>query len=277
MTETTETGLPRVIAIAWGMQEVPQRGPSRGLSHERIITAAVEIADAHGLGAVTMQAVAKSLGFTTMSLYRYVSGKDELLRLMQDHAFQLPADVTLSADWRSALKEWTKLLRDVHRSRPWALDIPRTHVSVLMPNSARAADLGLQAMSDLRIDDDEKVAVILTLSQHAASAAELEIALAKEESLAVTSEGEAMLAEAITPQHFPALAPLMRADGFVPVSAKTTTGPVPEGKTTTTTKASPSSPSEQQENVDDEFDFAIDLIIAGLEVLERRREQERTE
>ena len=79
MAEKSETGLPRAVMIAWGMEEAPQRGPSRGLSHEKIVAAGIDLADAEGLGAVTMQAVARSLGFTTMSLYRYVSSKDELL------------------------------------------------------------------------------------------------------------------------------------------------------------------------------------------------------
>ena len=51
MAEKSETGLPRAVMIAWGMEEAPQRGPSRGLSHERIVGAGIEIADAEGLGA----------------------------------------------------------------------------------------------------------------------------------------------------------------------------------------------------------------------------------
>ena len=53
-------------------------GPKREMSVEKIVEAAVEIADAEGLGAVSMAAVAARLGYTPMSLYRYVSAKDDL-------------------------------------------------------------------------------------------------------------------------------------------------------------------------------------------------------
>src|SRR5699024_7957447 len=139
MVETSGTGLPRAVMIAWGIEEAPQRGPSRGLSHERIVAAGIEIADAEGLGAVTMAAVAKALGFTTMSLYRYVSSKDELLMLMQDAAVKLPEGDTLPPRWQDRLRAWADLVRDAYRSHPWALEIPRGQTSVLMPNAVRMA------------------------------------------------------------------------------------------------------------------------------------------
>src|SRR5690625_5459189 len=56
-----EEEVSRVVAMAWGVAAAPQRGPKRELSHERIVEAAMEIADAEGLDAVTMQRVARSL------------------------------------------------------------------------------------------------------------------------------------------------------------------------------------------------------------------------
>src|SRR5690625_7314721 len=50
-----EEEVSRVVAMAWGVAAAPQRGPKRELSHERIVEAAMEIADAEGLDAVTMQ------------------------------------------------------------------------------------------------------------------------------------------------------------------------------------------------------------------------------
>ena len=73
-----ELELPRGVALAWGIAASPQRGPKREMSVERIVEAAVEIADAEGLGAVSMAAVAARLGYTPMSLYRYVTAKDDL-------------------------------------------------------------------------------------------------------------------------------------------------------------------------------------------------------
>ena len=79
-----EEEVSRVVAMAWGVAAAPQRGPKRELSLERIVEAAMKIADAEGLAAVTMQRVARSFGFTTMALYRYVSSKDDLHQLMLD-------------------------------------------------------------------------------------------------------------------------------------------------------------------------------------------------
>lgn len=250
MAETTDTGLPRAVAIAWGMQEVPQRGPSRGLSHERIVEAAMEIADAEGLSAVTMQAVARSLGFTTMSLYRYVSSKDELLQLMQDAALPLARKITLPDTWQEALRTWAGLLRDAYRSHPWVLELPRGQVSVLMPNSVRAADLGLGALKDLPLDDQEKIGVILVVSQHVAAAAELEQNLAAEGSVEVSAKGVDMLREVITAARFPHLTPLLESGDYV--------------ATVDTTEA------QTAESVEAEYDLGLDLIISGLEVLAQR-------
>lgn len=250
MAETTETGLPRAVAIAWGMQEAPQRGPNRGLSHERIVTAAIEIADAEGLAAVTMQAVATSLGFTTMSLYRYVSGKDELLRLVQDAALVVREELSLPGDWREALRVWAGIVREAYRARPWVLGIPRGQVSVLMPNSVRVADLGLQAMKDLPLGDAEKVGVILIISQHVAAAVQLEQDLAREDTVSVSAEGTELLGQVITHERFPHLAHVMASGNY----------PAADGASVETAPA-----VETEGGVDADYEFGLELIISGLE------------
>ena len=86
MADDADLELPRGVALAWGVAADPQRGPKREMSVEKIVEAAVELADAEGLGAVSMAAVAARLGYTPMSLYRYVSAKDDLMLLMQEEA-----------------------------------------------------------------------------------------------------------------------------------------------------------------------------------------------
>lgn len=73
------------LELLWDMQEKPTRGPKPGLTLTQIVEAAVAVADAEGLAAVSMRRVATELGVGTMSLYRYVPGKAELLDLMLDH------------------------------------------------------------------------------------------------------------------------------------------------------------------------------------------------
>ena len=75
------------------------------MSIERIVEAAVELADADGIGAVSMSSVAARLGYTTMSLYRYVSAKDDLLVLMNEEGVGLPPDHDpIDDDWRAGLR-----------------------------------------------------------------------------------------------------------------------------------------------------------------------------
>ena len=72
--------LPPGIDVLWDRRGSGSRGPRRGLSIDAR-HAAIRLADADGLESVSMARVAEELGFTTMSLYRYVTSKDELLQL----------------------------------------------------------------------------------------------------------------------------------------------------------------------------------------------------
>src|SRR5689334_22149881 len=76
----------RTADLLWGPRERPSRGPKPGLTRDGIVRAAIGVADAEGLAAVSMQRVAAEVGFTTMALYRYVPGKNELVALMVDSA-----------------------------------------------------------------------------------------------------------------------------------------------------------------------------------------------
>jgi AcrR family transcriptional regulator len=90
-----------------------------------IVAAAVDLADASGLAGVSMSKVAKALGFTTMSLYRYVSSKDDLVILMADAALGSPPPRTgPPLPWRDALSSWTRSLLAVYREHPWITDVP---------------------------------------------------------------------------------------------------------------------------------------------------------
>lgn len=176
---TDAPDLPPRIALAWGVAERPDRTPKRELSIERIVDAAIEIADADGLGAVSMAKVAQSLGFTTMSLYRYVTSKDDLLLLMQEAALDVeypPAHDP--ADWRPELREWAQFTMAVFASHPWFLDIPVTGAP-LTPNNLRGADSALRALRSTPLDDEEKMSVILLVSGYARNAARLQTDLAR--------------------------------------------------------------------------------------------------
>src|SRR3954453_14503569 len=93
----------------------------RGLSVELVVQAAIDLADESGLSAVTMAAVAKRCGFTTMSLYRHVASKDELVRRMLA-APPGPAPALRAPDWRAGLAQWSRAMLDILDEHPWGID-----------------------------------------------------------------------------------------------------------------------------------------------------------
>src|SRR3954471_557040 len=129
--------LPRGVALAWGVAANPQRGPKRELSIERIVEVAVELADAGGIGAVSMSAVASALGFTPMSLYRYVTAKDDLVLLMQEEGVGVPPESVIEAEgWRAGLDAWTRETVALYIEHPWMLDISIASTPVTPNNLA---------------------------------------------------------------------------------------------------------------------------------------------
>ncbi|MCE7009573.1 TetR/AcrR family transcriptional regulator [Kibdelosporangium philippinense] len=109
-----------VVELLWGLKEPPSRGPKPTLSVERIARVAMGIADSEGLAAVSMQRVASELEFTKMALYRYVSGKSDLLAVMIELAVGDPPDLyEVSGGWRGRLNEFTRQLAVVWHQHPW--------------------------------------------------------------------------------------------------------------------------------------------------------------
>lgn len=167
MTEQEPPELPRGIALAWGVAANPQRGPKREMSVERIVDAAVELADAEGIGAVSMAAVASKLGFTPMSLYRYVSAKDDLLLLMQEEATGLPPESHQDLDgWQAQLRALFEAQVLVYLRHPWMLSLPISG-SPITPNSSSWLDAGLAALEPTPLTAEERVAVALSVTGHA--------------------------------------------------------------------------------------------------------------
>jgi AcrR family transcriptional regulator len=206
--------LPRAVALSWGVAEAPQRGPKRELSIERIVDTAIAVADADGLGAVSMSRIASELGFTTMSLYRYVTSKDDVLALMQDAVcgIPIPAEHDTGEDWRAGLRRWAMATIEVIQEHPWFPDVPISGVP-LMPNNLAVLDWGLREMRTLPLSDAEKMSTALLLSSYARAVGVVERDVARSRQAAGPPQhGEAFtaaLAELVTPERFPDLAPLV--------------------------------------------------------------------
>jgi AcrR family transcriptional regulator len=93
--------------------------PRLPLNRDRVLAAAVEIADERGIGAITMREVASRLGVEAMSLYNHVANKDDILDGMVDlviEQVELPSDVE---DWRDAMRRRAVSAHRVFGSHPW--------------------------------------------------------------------------------------------------------------------------------------------------------------
>jgi AcrR family transcriptional regulator len=114
---TTSEG-PAGADLLWGDASPTPARPA--LSLERIAEAACTIADADSIEAVSMQRVAGELGFTKMSLYRYVSSKSELIAVMIDRAVGEPPNIgDMPGTWRDRAEEFTKQLGNVWEQHQW--------------------------------------------------------------------------------------------------------------------------------------------------------------
>lgn len=121
--------------------------PEGELSRERLIAAALEIADTEGLAALSMRAVAARLGAAPMSAYRYVTSKDELVLLAADAAFGeagYPADPPTG--WRPRLELGARTLWSLFRRHPWLAELGSVTRPLLLPNLLTHAEWALAAL-----------------------------------------------------------------------------------------------------------------------------------
>lgn len=206
-----ELELPRGIALAWGIAADPQRGPKRELTIERIVEAAMEIADADGLGSVSMSSLAARLGYTTMSLYRYVSAKDDLIQLMWDEGIGEPPDHEQpDEDWKEGLRRWSGSLMVRYTEHPWLLDIPIDGIP-LMPNNLLWLDWGLRILAPARMAANDAVAAVLMLSGLSRWQSMIARSLRGNDSSAAE---QAVFTELVTPERYPALTQALAAGGM---------------------------------------------------------------
>lgn len=87
-----------------------------------MVAAALDLADARGIGALTMRGLASAVGVKPMSLYHHVSGKDEVLDAMVDAVFA-EIEVVDGRDWRETMRHRAHSARAALRRHPWALGL----------------------------------------------------------------------------------------------------------------------------------------------------------
>lgn len=133
--------------LVWERPE-PVRSAPEPLSRDRIVRAAIAIADAEGLASVSLRKVAAALDAGPMRLYGYMSTKEELLELMVDAVYGGMASADpVRGDWRKALRSMAHRTRRAAKEHRWFIDLlgGRLHLG---PNALAHLEASLAALSD---------------------------------------------------------------------------------------------------------------------------------
>lgn len=236
--------LPSGVVLSWGIVKQPRRGPKGELSIKKIVDAAIVIADQDGLAAVSMSRVAQSLGFTSMSLYRYITSKEDLLVLMQDAVCDIPIPAEEPGKpWRQEMKEYVWACVDVFRKHPWFGDIPITSVP-LSPGNLSIIDWLLRIMRDFPLHDFEKMSFLLLLSSYGRACGLITRDMDKAFREGASPEAfsgldySAALKQLVKPDRFPNLYPIMMSGAYT---------------------------DEGENPIGDDLDFGLERILDGIE------------
>ncbi|MEJ3653204.1 TetR/AcrR family transcriptional regulator [Actinomycetes bacterium KLBMP 9759] len=174
MTQTTPaTGLPPGLALAWGVQPSPRRGPKPAHSVEEIVAVAMALADETDLSAVSMPKIANRLGITATALYRYVASKEELVVLLADAGWGRPETPSRPEHWRAGITAWVRAFVARTRTHPWLLDLP-VHGAPLTPNLLSWLEVLLDALADTGLPPADVLGCATLLDGYARSTANLD-------------------------------------------------------------------------------------------------------
>ncbi len=199
--------LPRALEILWHEPRDP--GRPVGLSRERIVAAAVDLADADGLPGLSMARLADRLGCGTMSLYRHIANKDELVTFMLSAAPGPPPALIHPADWRGALENWAAGLWDVYHRHPWILAAVAAGPPA-DPGQVAWLDAGLAALGGTGLSERDKLAAVMAILHYVRGAAALTIEAAQ----VAGPDYPALLRRFVDAARFPALAAALDAGVF---------------------------------------------------------------
>ncbi len=148
MSDALPASEPPRSPVIWDQPTPAPRSPGVALSRDRIVTAAIELADEEGLAALSMRKIGAKLGATAMSLYRHVPSKEDLIQLMLD---EILGDQDLSAlpsgDWRADLTVLARGERIRRLRHPWSVaSSPRPSLG---PNALRLFEVELSIFNEV--------------------------------------------------------------------------------------------------------------------------------
>ena len=156
------------ITSIWDRVEPISRLAPGPMSRNRIVRAAVRLADEGGFEAVSLRSVAAKLGSGPMRLYAYLATKEELLDLMTDEVYrELLLEGDLPGGWRRAMKTHAERMRNICRKHPWFVRLlgNRPHMG---PNGLRHLESVLASLyrSTEFLSIDEVLQALRTLNAY---------------------------------------------------------------------------------------------------------------
>ena len=177
----TRTGAGPVVADHPSFRPAPPPPPARSRSvhsgagtatRERIIQTAIGIADAEGIAAVSLRRIAVDLDVSTMSLYRSIASKDDLLVGMMDALMGEEAwPATPPRGWRAQLEYIARRQWRGYQSHPWLAQIVSLTRPQLAPHAMRHTEWVLRAIDGHGLDSTTRLYIVLTLFGHVRGAA----------------------------------------------------------------------------------------------------------
>ena len=160
-------GVGTVVAVA---DSRPGRRPARPpageqeLTREGVVRTAIALADAEGLGELSMRRIAAALGVPTMSLYRHVRGKEDLVLHMIDTAIgEEPFPPEPPEGWRSRLELAAGLQWRGFRRHPWLAPVMSITRPQLAPNALRHTEWNLRALEGTGLGFGDRMYVNILL------------------------------------------------------------------------------------------------------------------
>lgn len=181
MTDRRDGGSETTPATSIWELPAPAFRSAPGLSRDRIVDAAIEIADSDGMAGLTMRQVAGALHCSPMSLYRHVPGKEQLLDLMLDHVIGEQDLAGLpSGNWIRDLHQLANAQRSVAQEHPWSIDpAPRP---TLGPHGLERLEIALAVFGAAdEVPIDTRAWAISTVDAYVRGSVGAELALKREQ------------------------------------------------------------------------------------------------
>lgn len=201
---------PPGLDLLWAQSPQTRSRVGPQLSTRRVVAAAVAVADGEGLEAVSMARVAERLDAATMSLYRHVRNKDELVLLMLETAIGDPPDPPgAGGGWRTRLEGWASRLLERVQRHSWVLDLPLARMAI-GPRRASWIDRGLASLGSTPLSEHEKAALVLLVNDFVFSHARLDAQLTR----AARAEAAPLLPRALDSRRYPDLAKALASGVF---------------------------------------------------------------